>query len=85
MRVPVARLSAIETQYRNPDTCLMHMLIFWLSNTPPSPTWQTVVDALYCAAIGRQQMADNIRRKYCGIHDQDTGKYVMDAEYGMSA
>ena len=68
--VPVAQLRAIETQYRNPDTCLMNVLTLWLSNTTPSPTWETVVDALCCAAIGRQQMADNIRRKYCNL---DTG------------
>ena len=30
------------------------------------------MDALCCAAIGRQQMADNIRRKYC---NQSTGNW----------
>ena len=57
------------------------MLIFWLTNTTPSPTWETVVDALCCAAIGRQQIADNVRRKYCG--NQDTGKYTIDATCGI--
>ena len=70
LRVPVSRLNVIKSENSNPDDCLMHMLIFWLTNTIPSPTWETVVDALCCAAIGRQQMADSIRRKYC---NQDTG------------
>ena len=70
LRVPVSRLNAIKSEYSNPDDCLMHMLIFWLTNTIPFPTWETVVDALCCAAIGRQQMAYSIRRKYC---NQDRG------------
>ena len=65
LRVPISRLNAIKREHSNPDDCLMHMLIFWLSNTIPSPTWETVVDALCCAAIGREQMADKIRIKYC--------------------
>ena len=73
LRVPFSRLNAIKSEHSNPDDCLMHMLNFWLTNTTPSPTWETVVDALCCAAIGRQQMADNIRRKYC---NQSTGNLL---------
>ena len=65
LRVPFSRLNAIKSEHSNPDDCLMHMLNFWLTNTTPSPTWETVVDALCCAAIGKEQIADNIRRKYC--------------------
>ena len=68
LKVPISDLKAIRTQYlNNPDDCLLEMLSCWLSNTTPSPTWQTVVDALCCAAIGRQQVADNIKRKYCNL------------------
>ena len=74
MRVPFSRLNAIKREHSNPDDCLMHMLNFWLTNTTPSPTWETVVDALCCAAIGREQMADKIRRKYCSL---DTGTYYI--------
>ena len=65
LKVPISDLKAIRTQYlNNPDDCLLEMLSCWLSNTTPSPTWQTVVDALCCAAIGRQHVADNIRKQY---------------------
>ena len=74
LKVPIPDLKAIRTQYlNNPDDCLLEMLSSWLSNTIPSPTWQTVVDALCCAAIGRQQVADNIRRQYL---NEDTGVRV---------
>ena len=71
LKVPISDLKAIRTQYlNNPDDCLLEMLSCWLSITTPSPTWQTVVDALCCPAIGRQQVADNIKRRYC---NQSTG------------
>ena len=74
LKVPISDLKAIRTQYlNNPDDCLLEMLSCWLSNTTPSPTWQTVVDALCCAAIGRQQVADNIRRQYL---NENTGIHV---------
>ena len=74
LKVPVTRLNAIKTQYANPDDCLMHMLISWLSNASPSPTWQTVVDALCCASIGRQRVAEKIQQTYC---KQDTGTQCL--------
>ena len=72
LKVPVVRLNAIKREHMEHDDCLMHMLIFWLSNATPSPTWQTVVDALCCASVGRPQIAENIRRTYC---NQDNGVF----------
>ena len=66
LKVPVSDLNAIRIQYRNdPDDCLSHMLTRWLSITIPSPTWQTVIDALCTAPIKRLLVAEQIRKKYC--------------------
>ena len=64
-------LKAIRTQYHNdPDDCLLEMLSQWLSITTPPPTWQTVVDALYCPAILKPLLAETISEKFC---NQNTG------------
>ena len=66
LKVPVSDLSAIRIQYRNdPEDCLLDMLTRWLSITIPSPTWQTVIDALCSAPIKRLLVAEQIRKKYC--------------------
>ena len=66
LKVPVSDLNAIRIQYRNdPEDCLLHMLTRWLSITIPSPTWQTVIDALCSAPIKRLLVAEQIRKKYC--------------------
>ena len=75
LKVPISDLRAIRTQFRdNPDDSLLEMLSVWLSITTPSPTWQTVVDALCCASIGRQKIAENIQRTYC---KQDRGTHIL--------
>jgi hypothetical protein len=65
LKVPVVILNAIECQCKEPASCLTQLLIFWLSNTTPSPTWQTVVGALSCASIQRQDLARHIAETYC--------------------
>ena len=66
LKVPVSDLNAIRIQYRNdPEDCLLDMLTRWLSITIPSPTWQTVIDALCSAPIKRLLVAEQIRKKYC--------------------
>ena len=73
LEVPVAQLNTIRTTFPNPVDCLSNMLSVWLSITTPSPTWQTVVDALCSPAVGRQGVAENIKLTYC---KQDTGTCV---------
>ena len=75
LNVPLSDLRAIKAEYRDkPGDCLLEMLSVWLSITTPSPTWQTVVDALCCPAIGIQKVAENIQRTYC---KQDRGTHVL--------
>ena len=73
LKVPVVTLKAIERQYKEPASCLTQLLTFWLSNTTPSPTWQTVVGALSCASIERKDLARHITETYC--HSETGSKY----------
>ena len=71
LKVPLHDLRAIRIQYRNPADCLLEMLFLWL--TRPTPTWQSVVDALTTAAVDRHDTAEHIERIHCsqitGIHN----------------
>ena len=65
LKVQIHDLRAIRAQCSNDlGDCLLEMLSCWLSNTIPAPTWQTLVDALCCTAVGKQQVADKIRKEY---------------------
>ena len=71
-------LDAIRIQYMNNlDNCLLHMLSSWLDKTEPSPpTWQRVVDALCCAAIGRPLVAERIRKQHCSPANESCPVYL---------
>ena len=76
LKVPMFDLRAIRAEYRdNPSNCLLEMLSTWLSITIPSPTWQTVVDALCTPAIARTVVAEKVRRTHCN-KDSDTLMYI---------
>ena len=64
LKVSVASLRAIRAQFQNPGDCLLEMLTEWLSNVP-SPTWQSVVDALASKPVGQTTLAGQITAKYC--------------------
>ena len=64
-------LNAIQIQCNNnPSRCLLEMLSQWWEVTSPSPTWQTVVDALSSPAVDRPDVAEKIRKFYC-CHEGD--------------
>lgn len=67
LKVETPDLRAIRAQCSNNlGECLLEMLSCWLNNTIPTPTWQTLLDALCCTAVGKPQVADKIRKEYLG-------------------
>ena len=67
LKVETHDLRAIRAQCSNNlGECLLEMLSCWLTNTIPTPTWQTLLDALCCTAVGKPQVADKIRKEYLG-------------------
>ena len=62
----VARLEVINhNKQGEAGACLTAMLTDWLKQTTPSPTWEALVDALKTRAVGCEQLADTIEKKYC--------------------
>ena len=61
LKVQIHDLRAIRAECSSDlGDCLLEMLSRWLSNTIPAPTWQTLVDALCCTAVGKQQVYEYV-------------------------
>ena len=77
LKVPLADLRSIRADYRDKSSdCLLEMMSTWLSSTAPVPTWQRVVDALCCAAIGRRLVAERIRKQHCSPANESCPVYL---------
>ena len=69
LSVRVARLDCIASEYqRETSECLLHMLKEWLTSIDPTPSWEALVDVLCNRAVHLQDVAKEIRDKYCSEH-----------------
>ena len=76
LKVPVDDLRCIRADNRDRcSECLREMLLVWLTHTT-LPTWQMVVDALCCAAVGRPLVAERIRKRYCCQPNETSTDYL---------
>ena len=57
------RLNAIRTaENGRPQNCLHEMLMIWLNEVSPSPSWAAIAEAI--EVLGDQKLADQLRTKY---------------------
>ena len=57
--------SLVAIQWNNKehtDACMNEMLIMWLNQSNPPPTWSSLMVALKQPTVGLEQLADNIAR-----------------------
>ena len=52
-----------EREHGNPQKSLMAMLTVWLQRVSPPASWSDIADAV--EVIGRPDIAQQIRQKYC--------------------
>ena len=65
LNVKIASLEAIQkTHKENCDTCMNTMLIEWLNQSDPPPTWSTLVVALRQQTVAQGRLANCIERRY---------------------
>lgn len=63
--VNVPSLVAIQTKEKdNPDRCITPMLMEWLKQSNPPPTWSSLVAALRKPTVGQEHLADNVEHQY---------------------
>ena len=59
-----SNLTAIEAQHRDIERCLTEMLVLWLKQVDPPPTWSVLVAALQHHTIEEGALAEQVESKY---------------------
>lgn len=64
IEIPKGTLSHIAEKYRDdPQNCLVEMLMRWLEQVHPPPTWAAIIEAV--DFLGEKQLGKDLRDKYC--------------------
>ena len=60
LKLPLRIVEAIHLQYQNPRDCLLHVIVAFLEQTEPRPTWRVIVNALRSRAINLPDLARRV-------------------------
>ena len=73
LKMSVNSLEAIKQKNKeNPDDCLTEMLLEWLKQANPKPTWSCIVSALREPTVGLEQLAESIENQHLKVvHNKD--------------
>ena len=63
LEISDGELNTIAEEHGNPKKSLMAMLTVWLQRVSPPASWSDIADAV--EVIGRSDIAQQIRQKYC--------------------
>ena len=65
LSITVTSLEAIKQKNKeNADDCLTEMLLEWLRQASPKPTWACIVAALREPTVGLEQLAESVEKEY---------------------
>ena len=67
-------IERIHAHFNDPRDQLLEMLKVWLT-TCDNTSWKTLTDALRSQAMGKDQLAGSLERKYCLTKDMHDSKY----------
>jgi hypothetical protein len=74
LSITVTALEAIKQKNKeNADDCLTEMLLEWLRQANPKPTWACMVAALREPTVGLEQLAESVENEHLmeGIHGME--------------
>ena len=60
LNLPLHDVEAIHSQYRNPKECLLHVIIAFLEQAEPRPTWSVIVEALKSPTVNLTALAKEV-------------------------
>ena len=60
LNIPEYIVTGIHTQYTNPKDCLYYVLVEFLKQVDPRPTWRTIVAALRSPTVNLPQLAVSV-------------------------
>jgi hypothetical protein len=74
--IKAARRDVGAVYHLDIEKCFVDVLILWLKQVDPPPTWSSMVAALRDATVGEGELADQVEYKY--ILDMEEEEIVVD-------
>ena len=60
LNLPLSRVEAIHMQYLNPRDCVLRIIIAFLEQAEPRPTWRVIVEALRSRVVNLPDLARRV-------------------------
>ena len=77
LKVSVAKLDGIESQFSDQGKCMREVLKGWLKGTAGTkPAWGVLVEALRSQTVGESQLADQLEVKHCQTGRSSQGRWL---------
>ena len=74
LRIPSDKLDSITSRYDDNLKQLLYVIMEFLKQINPKPTWWAIVGALKSPLVGMPKLAEEIKAKFCSPHKPDTPK-----------
>ena len=74
LKIPPGVLESITSRYDDDNERLLYVIMEFLRQIDPKPTWRAIIDALKSPLVGMPRLAEEIEAKYCSPPKPDTGK-----------
>ena len=68
LHVSSGTLAAIESEHRDPATCLRKTLEDWLKQVDPKPTWEALEDARKSCTVQEYHLEEYLEERYGARH-----------------
>ena len=82
LKVPVAKLDSIGSEFSKPEKCLREVEKEWLKGAAETrPTWEVLVEALRNHMVGEPQLACQLEAKHCQSGRRSQSKWFSLVEY----
>ena len=81
MNVKPRDVEAIQATYQQPKDRLLHIIIAFLRQTEPRPTWRAIVDALKSPVVGLTDLARRVEAAH--FPDPNSTRDVVTETSGM--
>ena len=65
LKLPLHEVEFIHLHYQNPKDCLIHVIVAFLEQAEPRPTWRDIVEALRSHAVNLPGLAWRVEEAHC--------------------
>ena len=72
LKIPTDKLESIRSRYDDDGDRLNYVIVEFLKQIDPKPTWRAIVDALKSPSVNMARLAEKIEAKFCSPPKPDT-------------